>query len=70
MKDEFSKVLFVEGKTYKTVENKDITIIRDNLSGKYPVLGMDDKKVLWKYTNSGKHIDDGFNHCMDLKVAK
>jgi hypothetical protein len=66
MKDEFSKVMFVEGKEYKTVGGECIAIIRNNLSGKYPVLGIDNKKVLWKYTENGKHIEEGFKHPMDL----
>lgn len=65
MKD-FKEVLFKEGEGYFNRLGKEIIIIRNNLSGEYPVLGVDDRKILHKYTEKGKSISNGFNSEEDL----
>ncbi len=66
MSEEFKKILFQEGKTYKTKGGEDIVIIRNNMSGSHPVIGVTSRKVLVKFTDKGKHVGDGFHHTMDL----
>jgi len=66
MTDKFYKVLFNEGQTYKNRRNEDITILRNNLSGDFPILGVNPKCILLKYTNKGRRISDDFKSEDDL----
>ena len=66
MSEDFKRINFYEGKTYKNSKGEDIVILRNNLPGTHPVLGMNSKKVLLKFNENGKHIGDGFSHDFDL----
>lgn len=65
MKD-FKEVIFKEGETYLSKSGKRVTVIRNNLSGDYPVLGVDDRKILHKYTEKGRAISNSFSSEDDL----
>ncbi len=64
--EDFKRINFYEGKSYKTRKGEEIVVLRNNLPGTHPVLGMNSKKVLLKFNENGKHIGDGFSHDFDL----
>lgn len=54
------------GNIYKTREGKNVTVINFVKGHTHPVVCLDDKKKLVRYTTNGRFLDDGFDHKQDI----
>ena len=54
------------GSTFKTREGKQVTVIEFCSDPTHPVVCIDDKKRLQKYTKEGKYISSEVKHKQDL----
>lgn len=58
---------FNVGQVWKTGSGKVFTIIRINQGGEYPILAIDEKKVLNKFDKDGRAVHGFPNPSNDLK---
>jgi hypothetical protein len=68
MNENFTKILFEVGKEYRTREGKPIVVIRNNMSGEYPILGVNSKRVIVKYKADGSLLGKEFPNREDLLI--
>ena len=54
------------GNIYKTREGKNVTVINFVKGHTHPVVCLDDKKKLVRYTTNGRFLDDDFDHKQDI----
>lgn len=54
------------GNTFKTREGKNVTVIEFSSDATHPVVCIDEKKRLQKYTREGRYISSTVPHKLDL----
>jgi hypothetical protein len=54
------------GKTFRTREGELVTVIEITSDKTHPIVCLDSRRRMHKYTNSGRYISDSVNHKKDF----